>query len=362
MKEIKKIVLTGGPCAGKTTAFSKINEEITKNGYKVLFLQETATELINSGFNANTCKNLLEFQTMIAKLQLYKEQLFLEFAKNMPYDKILVVCDRGVPDNKAFLGQKDYNKLLKILNKTEIQVRDNYDAVFHLCSCAKGAEKYYSLNNNSARTETLEQARESDDKIISAYTGHPHLRIIDNSTNFEDKMKRLIEEIRVLLGVPKPYEIERKYLIEMPDIKQLENNPNCKKVEVVQTYLKSKNNEEVRIRQRGEGESFIFTKTIKKRISHLKRIEIEEKITKDEYLSLLLFADTKKNQIHKTRYCLIYLNQYFEIDIYPFWDKTAIMEIELNDENQEIKFPQFIKIIKEVTDELEYSNSHLAKK
>ena len=75
----------------------------------------------------------------------------------------------------------------------------------------------------------------------------------------------------------------------------------------------------------------------------------------------MLDADTTKNQIRKTRYCLVYKNQYFEIDIFPFWKDKAIMEIELNREDQEIEIPKMIKIIKEVTDDERYFNASLAK-
>ena len=92
----------------------------------------------------------------------------------------------------------------------------------------------------------------------------------------------------------------------------------------------------------------------------IKRIEIDTRLTKDEYLSLLLDADTTKKQIRKTRYCLTYESQYFEIDVYPFWSDKAIAEIELNDENAEIKFPEFIKVIKEVTNDENFKNASLA--
>ena len=72
-------------------------------------------------------------------------------------------------------------------------------------------------------------------------------------------------------------------------------------------------------------------------------------------------ADTSRRQIRKTRYCLTYKNQYFEIDVYPFWDDKAIMEIELRDENIPIEFPERISIIKEVTDDEAYKNAQLAK-
>ena len=199
-----------------------------------------------------------------------------------------------------------------------------------------------------------------DDKLIAAWTGHPHLRVIDNDRDFEKKMIKLITEIRTFLDEPVPYEIKRKYLIRYPDIAWLESIPNCRKVEISQTYLNSAPGDEIRVRQRGEAGSFIYTKTTKKRVSDVKRIEIEERLTQDEYLSLLMEADPNKRLIRKTRYCLTYKNLYFEIDIYRFWNDQAIMEIELSDENTEIVFPPEIQIIKEVTGDEAFSNISLA--
>ena len=197
--------------------------------------------------------------------------------------------------------------------------------------------------------------------MISAWTGHPHLRVIDNTSSFEDKMKRLIAEISSFLGEPEPYEIERKYLIEYPDIKWLEGNPVCQRIEIIQTYLNSESDEEVRVRQRGVDGHYVYFQTIKKSVSDLKRVEIERRLSQAEYLELLMDADTSRKQIRKTRYCLIYKNQYFEIDVYPFWTDKAIAEIELSDENAEIIFPKQIKVIKEVTDDDSYKNVSLAK-
>lgn len=85
--------------------------------------------------------------------------------------------------------------------------------------------------------------------------------------------------------------------------------PNCEKVEIIQTYLKSDDDgEEVRIRQRG---------------------------SKGHYI-------------------------YFEIDIYPFWMDKAIMEIELSEPNEEIRFPEMINVVREVTEDNQYKNSSLA--
>ena len=359
-QKITKIVLTGGPCAGKTTAMNWIQNNFVKQGYKVIFIPETATELITSGFAPWDTRTSVDFQEMLLKLQLEKEKIYEEAAKKLPNDKILLVCDRGIMDNKAYMSKKEFNVLLKNNNLNEIKLRDSYDAVFHLVTAAKGAKDYYNLDNE-ARTETIDEAARLDDALISAWTGHPHLRIIDNSTDFDEKMKRLMREIAAVLGEPNPYEIERKFLIEMPDIEYLESLPNCEKVKIVQTYLNSSDDEEIRIRQRGNNGSYTYSKTRKINVDSMKRIEIETRLTQEEYINELLNADPTRGQIIKERYCLCYKNQYFEIDIYPFWDDKAIAEIELISEEQKIDIPAFLNVIDEVTDNNNFKNSEIAR-
>lgn len=359
--EISKIVITGGPSAGKTTAMSWVQNAFTQMGYTVLFVPETATELITGGVAPWTCGTNAEYQKCQMKLQIEKEKIFEQAARTMTADKVLIVCDRGTLDNKAYMNDIEFAEVIQFIGSNEVELRDNYDAVFHLVTAAKGAEEFYTTANNSARTETVEEAAALDDKLISAWTGHPHLRVIDNTTNFEEKMKRLIAEISSFLGEPEPYEIERKYLIEYPDIKWLESNPSCRRIEIIQTYLNSAAGEEVRVRQRGVNGHYIYFQTIKRKVSDVKRVEIERRLSQAEYLKLLMEADTTKRQIRKTRYCLTYENQYFEIDVYPFWDDRAIAEIELSDENAKIVFPKQIKVIKEVTDDDSYKNASLAK-
>lgn len=358
--EITKIVITGGPCAGKSTAMSWIQNAFTQMGYTVLFVPETATELITGGVAPWTCGTSGEFQKCQLRLQLDKEKVFEQAAKTMDTSKILIVCDRGALDNKAYMDGLEFAQMLEYFGTNVIELRDNYDAVFHLVTAAKGAEEFYTTANNSARTETVEEAAALDDKLISAWTGHPHLRVIDNSSNFENKMKRLIAEVSSFLGEPEPLEIERKFLIEYPDVKWLESMPNCQRIEIIQTYLKSDKDEEVRVRQRGFDGHYIYFQTTKRKVSDIKRVEIERRLSESEYLRLLMNADTTRRQIRKDRYCLTYKNQYFEIDVYPFWNDKAIAEIELSDENAEINFPKQIKIIKEVTDDENYKNAFLA--
>ena len=360
---LHKIVLTGGPCAGKSTAKRWIEKEFTQKGYLVVFVPETVTQLYEMGIGISNFENNYDFQKTVLTLQLNKEIEFEIAAKNTSSDKVLLVCDRGTMDGKAFITETDFNKIIKELKKNEISLRDGYDAVFHLVTAAKGALDFYNTINNSARTETPMEAIEIDDKIISAWTGHPHFRVIDNSADFDDKMRKLIKEISTFLGEPTPYEIEKKFLIKKPSIQWLESLKECKKIEILQTYLVSDEPSiERRVRQRGEGRHFTFTLTTKEKINGLKRIEQEENITEKDYISLLMDADIKLHPIRKTRYCLMYNYQYLEIDIYPDWNNQAILEVELNNENQSIQLPPEIEIIKEVTYDDNYKNSSLAKK
>jgi CYTH domain-containing protein len=279
----------------------------------------------------------------------------------MPKEKILLVCDRGALDNKAYMTQADFDKVLDIVGHNEVELRDSYEAVFHLVTCAKGAEEFYTLENNGARTETVEQATALDDKIIAAWTGHPHLRIIDNDTDFELKMKRLLDEMTAFLGEEAPRDIKRRFLIDYPDIMHLESLPNCQRLEISQTYLVAPEGEENRVRQRGVDGNYIYFQTKKRNVAENQRIRLERRLSKDEYIRLLMDADPSCRPIRKTRYCLTYMNQYFEIDVYPFWNDKAIIEIEQGEEDTNIIFPDFVNVVREVTDDEAYKNLTLAK-
>lgn len=93
----------------------------------------------------------------------------------------------------------------------------------------------------------------------------------------------------------------------------------------------------------------------------MSREEDEHEISAAEYAELLKRADAGRKPVHKTRYCLDYMGQLFEIDIYPFWTDLAIMEIELDSEEREVMLPPFIEVIKEVTGDGRYTNAAIAR-
>lgn len=198
--EITKIVITGGPCAGKTTALKHIKECCSQMGYHILFIAETATELISGGVSPWILESDYEYQLCQMKLQLAKESVFEEAAQKIPgCNKILIICDRGIMDNSAYMTREDFERAKAVLSLKENIIHESYGAIFHLVSAAKGAEEHYTLANNPARTETPEEAAAMDDKLIDAWAKHPYHRIIDNSGTFENKMNRLVEEIKRFL-------------------------------------------------------------------------------------------------------------------------------------------------------------------
>lgn len=363
-KKIFKFVLTGGPCGGKSTALSAITQIFSERGYTVIVMAETATELILSGVHPWTAtkEHIMDFEYAITKKQILKEDLYDEIIQTIPNDKIILIYDRGIIDASAFVSDEDFAEILSRLGLTKATIFSRYDAIFHLVTAANGAAEFYTLENNAARSETPEQAIALDYKTIRAWTGHQHLRIIDNSTDFTGKINRLIAELCSCLGEPIPIEDEKKYLIQYPDLEFISKQVDVTCLDIVQTYLCSDTPDvERRIRQRGLGNTFTYYYTEKRNFSEGKRIEIERKISEKEYLSLLLQADITLHQIIKKRFCFVFSNQYFELDIYPFDNTKAILEIELTSNNREVVLPSFINVIKDVTNDTNYKNYNLAK-
>ena len=153
------------------------------------------------------------------------------------------------------------------------------------------------------------------------------------------------------------YEIERKFLIEFPNIELLKAQEGCSFAKLSQCYL----NGGTRIRSIEKNGETKYIKTVKQHVSDIKRIENESEITGKEFLDLLKNKKQGTNIIEKTRYFIPFKNHTLEIDVFPFWNDRAFLEIELNDENEEFFIPDYLKVIKEVTFDKRYRNSALAK-
>jgi len=359
-KTVKKIVVTGGPSAGKTTGACKVPGVLELLGWRTILVPEAATETILAGVSPKDMASKF-FQSGIMRNQLAKEELFEYYAKMLENEKVLIICDRGIMDNKAYCDDAAFDYALKKVRLDRVTARDRYDGVFDMVSAADGAEEFYTLDNNPARDESIEKARELDKKIRNAWVGHPHMRIIDNSfPNFDAKVKRLVDEICVFLGEPVPIEIERSFLINMPDFDWLKAI-GAVPVSFYQTYLKSEDGIERRVRQRGENGNFLYFYTEKIGGNKLERVEREKRISQKEYVRLLAQADTSLKSISKTRYCFVWNSTYFECDVYPQWNDKAILEVEMMTKEQEVSIPECFEVIEEVTENEKYRNYSMAK-
>ena len=119
MQEIRKIVLTGGPCAGKTTAMSWVQNAFTEKGYKVLFVPETATELISGGVAPWTCGSNADYQRCQMQLQLEKEKIFTQEEFNDKLGEVLAKKQKKFDTELAAKQTEidELNRQIKDLNE-----------------------------------------------------------------------------------------------------------------------------------------------------------------------------------------------------------------------------------------------------
>ena len=155
-------------------------------------------------------------------------------------------------------------------------------------------------------------------------------------------------------------EIERKYIIKKPEIENLVGKESYSVSEIEQIYLESDSGTH-RIRKRSYADRTVFTETRKIRIDKISSVEDEREITENEYNELK--KKQKKNTVvlKKTRHVFFENGQIFEVDIYPEWKRTAIMETELKNRTTQAEIPACIEIIKEVTGIKEYTNAEMSK-
>ena len=360
-KRIVRIVLTGGPAAGKTSLVSRILKEFNSDGgWKVITIPETATELI-SGFGIkpfDNCVSMHDFQYFVIADQLHKEKLALKAAEMVPEQNVLILYDRALLDDKAYITDAEFDEILATFEgRTVASVLSGYDAVIHLVTCAKGAEFAYNLGN-AARTENIEQAIEMDDRTLRAWRQHPNLRIVDNAIDFEKKMERGLREIYRIAGEPEPMDRKRKYLVRMPDVAALVEQRNAVAFDMEQTYLVVTNpNIERRIRKQKNGVENLFFYTEKHTMPDHTKWDTERPISEKEYSRYLLEADPTLRPVYKVKYRFNGNRQRYELDVYPFSSEKAILFCYADGE---VDVPPEFEVLRDVTDDPNYKNRHLA--
>ena len=363
-KEITRIVLTGGPAAGKTSLISRIMKDFKQeDGWRVITIPETATMLI-SGFGLGPfegCMSMLDFQYYVIADQLHKEKLALKAAETVPQEKILIIYDRAIFDDLAYITDEEFRVILQYFGRTPEDIMAGYDAVLHLVSCAKGAEFAYNYGN-AARYETIEDARRMDDRTIDAWCTHPNFYIIDNSVDFEDKLNRAMAKIYMIIGECMPEREKRKYLIETPDVSALSEKYNATVTDMTQTYLADSNPSiERRIRKQKNGSDYMYFYTEKRSGEGGKKWVTEKPISEKTYNSYLLEANPALHPVTKEKLQFSCSGLDMAIDVYPFSAERAILFVYGADAGTALLPPE-IKIIRDVTGDPEYKNKRLAEK
>lgn len=155
-------------------------------------------------------------------------------------------------------------------------------------------------------------------------------------------------------------ETEYKYLILFPDIHTLNEQAKCRVADIEQIYLNSEYPYTSRVRSWTECGITRFFHTRKKRVSNQTAEEQETEITKEEYERYLIQADKTRFPITKRRFIIPFGGHDMEIDIYPFWTKQAILEVEVSEENEHVDIPPYLTVLKDVTGDKQYKNHSLA--
>lgn len=162
--------------------------------------------------------------------------------------------------------------------------------------------------------------------------------------------------------MPAGLEIERKYLIRMPDEAFLATVQGAYVANITQTYLvPAIPRQTERVRKSEKGGKTVYTHTVKISAKNIVRYEEENAISEEQYNEYLKRADKELSPIVKRRWKIpMEKGLYAEIDIYPFWKKQAICEVETETVEQTYTLPDFIEVIREVSEDKDYTNRSMA--
>ncbi|GAB6029835.1 TRPL translocation defect protein 14 [Chamberlinius hualienensis] len=374
-KVIFKLVLTGGPCGGKTTGQERLRTFFENLGWKVYRVPETASVLLGGGiqFADLSPVDAYKFQENLLRTMIQIENTFFQLAESCKKN-CLVICDRGTMDASAFIAAQEWEKMMADNNWNSVELRDNrYNLVIHMVSAANGAEEYYSILDHSCRSEGISEARTRDERAAQAWIGHPYFEVMDNSTGFDTKLRRMIEAVCQKLGIDTGDRLSKnsgkvKYLVSrIPEDKVF---PRFQDFDVVHNYLASTSSKvQSRMRKRGKNGRWSYTHTTRRLEFNGQTIEVKTQITSREFQNLLAQCDEHHYTIYKRRRCFLWNNQYFQLDIYkepchPRCKGLMLLETYTTIVGEELasKIPNFLTVEKEVTNDPAFSMYNLSLK
>jgi predicted ATPase len=173
-----RIVLTGGPGGGKTTAADLFRREI---GERVVIVPEAATLLFSGGFpRADDTAARRSAQRAI-----YHVQRNLEDVQSALYPERILLCDRGTVDGAAYWPD-DPAGFYEAVGTSEERELDRYDAVIFFESAAVGGIAIEG--GNPTRVETNLRAMELDARLRALWSKHPRFVVVPHNASFVKKI------------------------------------------------------------------------------------------------------------------------------------------------------------------------------
>ena len=191
----RRIVVTGGPGAGKTAILELARKYFCRH---VHVLPESASLLFGGGFP----RSQTSAGRMAAQRAIFYVQRELERTIDDEPEPAITLCDRGTLDGIAYWPH-DPPSFLETLATTQAEQFARYDAVLHLRTPTVGFD-----HSNPLRIETDREALLLDQRIEQAWTGHPRRIFVAASTDFLEKaMQTLLilrQELPQCCGVHMP--------------------------------------------------------------------------------------------------------------------------------------------------------------
>lgn len=189
------IVLTGGPCGGKTTLADELRHTDPR-AQRWLILPESAPLLFRAGCSARE-KN---FQLAVVRTQLALEDACLEVAR----PEQVLLCHRGALDPLAYWLRNGWDKeeFFALAAQSREDYFGRYMGIIHLQTTALFAVDNYVAWPNAHRPETPEQAILIDELCARAWRDHPRYTYISNEgLDWAMKRQQAHDTIAKLLGL-----------------------------------------------------------------------------------------------------------------------------------------------------------------
>lgn len=196
---MKKLVLTGGSCSGKTS-ISYLLEQAFPG--QLIVTREMATTLLKGGFPVPPPDHpeFEKWQTLFEQA-IFPAQIALEDAHEMLVapDIKLMVCDRGLLDVDAYAPGCSA-ELLRRYDLTHASALARYHTVIHLVSLAVSDPAAYGRIGNEHRFETLERATQLEYRCRDAWKDHPNRHVINGAADMQPKIDQVFALVRQLLA------------------------------------------------------------------------------------------------------------------------------------------------------------------